>query len=203
MPSGSEAGGGETRVRDGREWRIGTEAQVSWIKDASKWAGDAIPAVFDAYATVELPGTGRHGSTDLQAQWDGHDRAVLAILSKESNNQPWWLGFLETGASDVVFPSAPRTMLYASWGYVLVEAGPEEAGTWRRDGWGEDLPDLMFPSDRTWLFSTLWDDDWSCVGGSRTLVDAFLSSPELKGRVREIDPSMPMDDVCPPGHEWF
>ncbi len=203
MDSGVNAEGGATHVRDGREWRIGTEAQVSWIKDATAWAGDAIPAVFDAYATVELPGTGHHKPTDFFAQCGDHERAVLAILSKESASQPWWLGFLETGSSDVVFPNAPRTMLYASWGYVLIEASPAEAEKWRRDGWGEDLPDLMFPSDRTWLFSTLWDDDWSCVGGSRSLIDAFLSSPELKGRVREIDPSMSMDEVCPPGHEWF
>jgi hypothetical protein len=203
MNGGVNAEGGETCVRDGREWRIGTEAQVSWIKDAPRWAADAIPAVFDAYVTIELPGTGHHKPTDLLAQRDDHDRAVLAVLSKESASQPWWLGFLETGSSDVVFPNAPRTMLYASWGYVLVEAGPAEAGRWRRGGWGEDLPDLMFPSDRTWLFSTLWDDDWSCVGGSRSLIDAFLSRPELKGRVRQVDPSMSMDEVCPPGHEWF
>jgi hypothetical protein len=192
MSPGAGAEGGETRVKDGRDWRIGTEAEVSWIKEGSAWAGDAIPPVFDAYATVELPGTGHHKATDL-----------LAILSSESTIQPWWLGFLETGVSDVVFPSAPRMFLYASWGYVLVEAGPEEAGAWRQDELGEDLPDLMFPADRTWLFSTLWDDDWSCVGGSRSLIDAFLSSPELKGRVREIDPSMSIDEVCPPGHEWF
>lgn len=203
MNSGANAEGGETCVRDGREWRIGTKAHVSWIEEGSTWAGDAIPAVFDAYATVELPATGHHEPIDLEAEHEGHDRAVLAILSNESTIQPWWLGFLDTGSSDVVFPSAAKTMLYASWGYVLVEAGPEEAGAWRRDGWGEDLPDLMFPADRTWLFSTLWDDDWSCVGGSRSLIDAFLSSPELRGRVREINPSMSMDEVCPPGHEWF
>jgi hypothetical protein len=203
MNSGVNAEGAETWVKDGRAWRIGTEEQVGWIKEVPAWAGDAIPAVFDAYATVELPGTGHHDPTDLPAQRVGHDRAVVEILRKAPAGQPWWLGFLETGASDVIFPGAPRTMLYASWGYVLVEAGPEEAGTWRRDVWGEALPDLMFPSDRTWLLSTLWDDDWSCVGGSRSLIDAFLSSPELKGRVREIDPSMSIDEVCPPGHKWF
>ena len=95
MNWGVNAEGDEMCARDGREWRIGTEAQVSWIKDAAAWAGDAIPAVFDAYATVELPGTGHHKPTDLLAQRDDHDRAVLAILSKESAIQPWWLGFLE------------------------------------------------------------------------------------------------------------
>jgi hypothetical protein len=203
MNSGVNAEGAEKWVKDGREWRIGTEEQVGWIRQDPAPVGDAIPAVFDAYATIELPATGHHEPTDLQAQHADHDRAVVEILNEGSAGQPWWLGFLETGASDVVFPSAPRTMLYASWGYVLVEAGPEEAATWRQDIWGKSLPDLMFPSDRTWLFSTLWDDDWSCVGGSRSLIDAFLSRPELKGRVREIDPSMSMDEVCPPGHKWF
>jgi hypothetical protein len=99
--------------------------------------------VFEAYATVELTGTGHHKPIDLLAEWDGHDRAVLEMLRRESPIQPWWLGFLETGCSDVVFPSAPRTMLYASWRYVLVETGPEQAGTWRQDGGDEDLPDLM------------------------------------------------------------
>jgi hypothetical protein len=194
----------ETRPKDGREWRIGTGAEVAWIGDAEKFAADAIPAVFDAYATIELVATGHHEPTeDLDDEFERHDREVLAILGGEPAARPWWLGFLQTGGSDVVFETAPRTMLYAEWGYVLVEAGPREAGTWRQSGWGEDLPDLIFPADRSWLFTTLWDDDWSCVGGSRRLVDAFLSSPELAGRVREIDPSMSMDEACPPGHEYF
>jgi hypothetical protein len=78
-------------------------------------------------------------------------------------------------------------MLNASWGYVLVEAGPEEAGAWRRGGWGEDLPDLMFPSDRTWLFSTLWDDDWSCVGGSRSFGRGPVPQDERDLFPRELE----------------
>jgi len=34
-------------ARDGRTWRIGTAAEVAWIAN-----GTAIPAVFEAYATV-------------------------------------------------------------------------------------------------------------------------------------------------------
>jgi hypothetical protein len=48
--------------------------------------------------------------------------------------------------------------LYSGWGYVLIEAGPEQAGRWREDDhWKGVLPDLMFPADRSWLLSTLWD----------------------------------------------
>jgi hypothetical protein len=46
---------------------------------------------------------------------------------------------------------------------VLVEAGPQQAATWRRWGdwsfWKGASPNLMFPADRSWVVSTLCDDD--------------------------------------------
>jgi hypothetical protein len=60
---------------------------------------------------------------------------------------------------------------------------------------------LMFPADRSWLFSSLWDDDWTCIGGSRALVDVFLAHPDLRDRVREVDPSV--EDATPPGHTAY
>jgi hypothetical protein len=39
------------------------------------------------------------------------------------------------------------------------------------------LPNLMFPADRSWLVSTLWDDDWTCVGGPAELVGGVPASP--------------------------
>jgi hypothetical protein len=42
----------------------------------------------------------------------------------------------------------------------------------------------MFPADRSWLVSTLWDDDWTCVGGSVALVDSFLRHPDVGARTR-------------------
>ena len=50
-----------TRVKDGRAWRIGTAVKVAWIGDGTsvtKAITAAIPPVFDAYATVELPEAG-------------------------------------------------------------------------------------------------------------------------------------------------
>jgi hypothetical protein len=105
----------------------------------------AVPLVFDAYATFHPP-------DDLDIA--DHERAVVADLVRHTAPQAWWLGFLETGAHDVVFPSAPRVSLYWEWPYVLVEAGPEQALTWRtghmRHGLGR-LPDLFFPRHRSWL----------------------------------------------------
>ena len=182
------------RDKGGRSWRIGTDAEVSWIANGTT-AGmaitSAIPAVFEAYATVVLPPGG-----DSQEQ---HDGTVLALLTQHTRRQPWWLGYLATGADDIVFPDAPMVTLYSGWRYVLVEAGPEQAATWRQgehwSPWKGALPDLMFPADRSWLISTLWDDDWSCVGGPVGLVSGFLHHPGLQARQVTLD-----QDATPPGH---
>src|SRR6266702_7475463 len=170
-----------TRARDGSTWRIGTDAEVTWIASGTSMGRTitaAIPPVFEAYATVVLP----YGS----AGQDQHDQAMLALLSEQSAGQPWWLGYLDTGADDIVFPDAPTVTLYWREHYVLAEAGPEQAATWRRDDpesfWKGTLPNLMFPADHSWLVSTLWDDDWSCIGGPAGLVDRFLRHPDLRAR---------------------
>src|SRR6266566_4033632 len=184
-----------TRSRDGSAWRIGTHAEVAWIADGTSMGRTitaAIPPVFEAYATVVLP-RGGEGQ-------DQHDEAVLALLSEQPAGQLWWLGYLDTGADDIVFPGAPKVTLYSGWHYVLVEAGPEQAATWRQYGdwsfWKGALPNLMFPADRSWLVSTLWDDDWTCIGGPAALVDSFLHHPNLQAR-----PVMLGQDATPPGHQ--
>lgn len=183
------------RARDGRAWRIGTGADVAWIADHTVpglTITSAIPPVFDAYATIVLP--------DNDEDRDVHDRAVLSLLTEQSAGQPWWLGYLDTGADDLVFPDAPMVTLYTGWHYVLAEAGPEQAATWRRiefsSYWKGVLPNLMFPADRSWLVSTLWDDDWTCIGGPAELVNTFLRHPDLQARA-----VAPGQDATPPGHQ--
>jgi hypothetical protein len=111
---------------------------------------------------------------------------------------PWWLGYLDTGASDVVFPYAPRTTIYYGYGYVLVEAGPRQATQWREgDAFDEPMPDLIFPADRSWLLTTMWDDDWTCIGGTEQLIDSILNHPILSPRARRVSLG---EDSTPPGH---
>jgi hypothetical protein len=190
------------RARDGSTWRIGTDADIGWITEGtaylcglpasmSRTITGAIPPVFEAYATVVVA----YGEERVK-----HDRAVLALLAEQSPDQRWFLGYLDTGVDDIVFPDAPKVTLYAGWHYVLVEAGPEQAAAWRPSdgrafGTG-DLPNLMFPADRSWLVSTLWDDDWSCIGGPAGLVDRFLRHPDLTARQVALG-----QDATPPGHE--
>lgn len=182
------------RARDGSTWRIGTDADVAWIAEGTsigRTVTAAIPPVFEAYATVAVA----YGEERIK-----HDRAVLALLAEQSPDQLWRLGYLDTGVDDIVFPDAPEVTLYSGWKYVLVEAGPEQAAAWRpRDGraFGTgDLPNLMFPADHSWLVSTLWDDDWSCIGGPAGLVDRFLRHPDLRARQVALG-----QDATPPGHE--
>jgi hypothetical protein len=62
-------------ARDGRMWRIGTDAEVAWIANSTsigRTITAAIPPVFEAYATVVLPERGE--------RQDQHDRAVLGLL---------------------------------------------------------------------------------------------------------------------------
>lgn len=210
-----DRGKGTWRTKDGQGWRIGTAEEVRWIQETpvGQSVADAVPPIFEAYATLEQPLTGgsrtdweaaREGNGTLVVEtWERQESALLGVLAGQTDPQPWWLGYLETGSSDVVFPDAPRVQMYAGWGYVLVEAGPDQAAAWRENDWSESLPDVMFPADRSWLVTTLWDDDWTCIGGRRTLVDAVLSHLDLAERTREVDRSMSMDEACPPGHEYF
>jgi hypothetical protein len=183
-------------IRDGFSWRIGTAADVAWINAGTSIGvtiTSAIPPVFDDYATVVLPET--------RAEQQRHDRAVVALLNMRSPGQ-WWLGYLDTGSADIVFPDAPKLTLYAGWSFVVVQGGPEQAASWRLGGVGPSrsdlLPDLMFPADRSWLVSTLWDDNWTCVGGPVSLVEGFLNHPDLRSRVRRVGLD---EDATPPGHQ--
>ena len=59
--------------------------------------------------------------------FEAHEPAVVDELTEHTPDQPWWLGYLDTGAHDIVFPLAPKLSLYWDWTYLLVEAGPEQA----------------------------------------------------------------------------
>jgi hypothetical protein len=177
-------------TKDGRNWRIGTASDVAWItgqttEDLS--ITTAIPPVFDAYATFYPPGF---------ADYETQERAVVEELTKHTADQPWWLGYLDTGAHDIVFPLAPKVSLYWGWPYVLVEAGPEQVLTWRTGHLRGDgsLPDLLFPADRSWLVSALWDDTWTDIGGPVDLISALQRNPLVKAHRVGLD-----EDCVPPG----
>ena len=149
----------QTQVKDGRAWRIGTENEVAWINQEVTGGLSitaSIPPMFAAYATLTFPLDPDAGRDVIRPAEDRFDDALLRVVGAHTEPQPWWLGFLDTGAADVVLDDAPRVHVYANWGYVLVQAGPHEARTWRSESrWFTALPELMFPADRSWLVSSL------------------------------------------------
>lgn len=180
-----------TCAKDGQDWVIGGAADVEWIERFTRSGLEitsAIPPVFEAYATIVVP-------EDPHDQPDDY-LLILDVVGGRPPDQPWWLGFLDTGAADVVFPDAPRVTLYAGWSYVLVQAGKDQASRWRKDwpNWRRG-PDLIFPLDRSWLLSWLWDDDWLCFGGPARLLDDLLKEQRLE--VRRVGLG---EDATPPGH---
>jgi hypothetical protein len=194
-----------TRERDGRKWRIGAQDDVRWIFDKTQSTREivsAIPPVFAAYATLVLP-----HSLGAEAK-ERHHRGVVSVLEAHSEAEPWWLGYLDTGVSEIVFPGVPMVRNHVGWDYVLVEAGPEQAAGWRPDPLEHrgPLPDLIFPANRSWLFSTLWDDDWSCIGGSEELISDFENHPAFQypsdpgPRVGRVSLG---EDATPPGHTSY
>jgi hypothetical protein len=182
---------GLTGFKDDRTWRIGSQEDVEWIADNTPRGlriTSAIPPVFDAYATLGIP--------TAETQREAAETVLLRLLADQSAGQSWWLGYLDTGAHDIVFDGAPTVTLYAGWHYVVVEAGPTQAGTWREDDpWRGRLPDLMYPADHSWLVSMLWDDDWRCLGGATALLRAVLAEPILDARAVGTE-----EDATPPGH---
>ena len=196
--------GRQTRVKDGIAWRIGSDRDIRWISDGTEVGRQitaAIPPVFGGYATLTHPG-GPSVPRDLR-QERHQDLALIELLRRHTPQQPWWLGYLDTGASDIVLWDAPKVVLYSDWRYVLIEAGPDQAATWRPAPGGQsnwkstELPDLIFPEDRAWLVSTLWDDDWSCIGGSEALIADLLADPALGPQARRVSTA---EDATPPGH---
>ena len=178
--------------KDGRSWRIGTADDVAWIAGHTidgLTVTAAIPPRFEAYTTFYPP-----EGADITR----HEHTIVDILKAHTTPQPWWLGYLDTGAHDMVFNTAPQVTLYWGWRYVLVEAGPEQGLTWRtghmRGGLLGGLPDLFFPADRTWLASALWDDTWTDFGGSAELIDALQRDPIANAR--QVQPDQ---DAVPPG----
>ena len=140
--------------------------------------------------------TDEAGGSARPTTWPGSPTKSRAAFRSLQPSRRWWLGYLDTGAHDIVFPDAPKQSLYWDWRYLLVEAGPDQALTWRSGhmrGPGS-LPELFFPADRSWLVSALWDDAWTDIGATATVITTLQRNPLVNAR-----PVRPDEDALPPG----
>jgi hypothetical protein len=108
--------------------RLGDAVDVPQFYETVIAARDRGESLDSEFRYLGLPLAAIH--TENQAWWRTRSGclmcwawAVLALLSEQSPGQRWWLGYLDTGADDVVLPGAPTVTLYSGWQYVLVEAG--------------------------------------------------------------------------------
>lgn len=214
--TGDEPDGRPRIERGGRSWERGTPQAVAWIQQGFRMGvtiASSVPPVFDAYATIVDPWSSgenpmlrfdrdfsgavadgawldpEHAAArDASKGWQVQARLV-EILSEFGSNS-WWLGYLDTGASDVVFEDVPSVRLSMQWPYKVVKAGPAQALSWR-----VLLPDLIFPVDRSWCVSTGWDDSWTSLGGSAPMIEALVADPVIAARQVFVD-----QDATPPGH---
>lgn len=179
--------------KEGRAWQVAKQEDVAWVAANTKVGRtivSAIPPVFQEYATV---------SFDLDFDISESQVTLIKSFTSLSKSLDWWLGFLDTGNADLVFWQVPKVRLYSGWQYVCVKAGPLQALSWRSPSTSDGkrlLPDLMFPQDRSWLFSTLWDDTWSCVGGATSAVEALSAVEGLSVRTVGLN-----DVMTPPGRD--
>jgi hypothetical protein len=168
--------------------RFATAQDVAWITEGTSCGltiDSAIPLLFGAYATIDPTSPEGTDLDDLEA--------LLGLLRSRSADHDWWLGYIDTGGEGLPYPGAPMVSLYANWNYVMALAGPPEASAWRFDR-GSPGPDLIFPTDRSWLLSRLWDDEWRCLGGPTALIEEVVADGRFHARrVR------PGDDATPPG----
>ena len=83
--------------------------QVDWITEgteAGRRITAAIPPLFDDYATLTDALADEDRPRDLSLE-RRQDLAFVDVLRRHSGDRPWWIGYLDTGASDIVFWDAP------------------------------------------------------------------------------------------------
>ena len=116
--------------------------RFSSFQSCTWYAGPSASPIFATYATLVFPLELESSRDQARPAEDRFDDALLRVLCAHTKPQPWWLGFLDTGASDVVLDDAPRVRMYSGWNYVLAQAGPPARSRYGRN---VDSPVIMEP----------------------------------------------------------
>lgn len=152
------------------------DQDVAWIRRDTAVSGtirSAIPGGFDAY-----------GLLDISEERPTEDALLQAVAPE--NSMELIAGWIDRGP----YPPQPgdEHFLYSSWRYRFRQVSAASLQGLPTEGDG-GFPDLLFPPDRSWLISLLWDDSWRSVGASNAVASRITS--RLPSFV-PIDPELPI-----------
>lgn len=155
------------------------DEDVAWIRRGtvvSETIRSAIPEGFDVY-----------GLLDISEERPTED-ALLAAVTADSNTQ-LVAGWIDRGP----YPPQPgdEHVLYSGWRYRFRRTKASQLQGLPAEGDG-GFPDLLFPPDRSWLISLLWDDSWRSVGASNEVARRIKS---VLPSFEPIDPELPISET--------
>lgn len=130
------------------------EREVNWLREGNGPAGTlsyALPGRFDVYGAIDLPDEISPTEDTLLSALAPNPAA--ALLAGWIDRGPW------------PPPHGDEFVLYWGWRYRFRWVLPAELQGLPSEG-EDSFPDLLFPPDRSWLVSLLWDDSWRSVGAS-------------------------------------
>lgn len=133
------------------------DADVDWLRlnnGAAGTLGYAIPGYFAVYGAMNLP-------DEIAATED----RLLDALAPESGEE-LIAGWIDRGPWPP--PAGDEHVIYWDWKYRLRRV--QSSDLRGLPGEGERcFPDLLFPINRSWLVSMLWDDSWRSIGATRAV----------------------------------
>ena len=139
------------------------DEDVDWIRQSGAAFGTlryAIPDGFEAYGVLDLP-------ADIVPV----ETSLLGGLGVEPDDQ-LVAGWIDCGPWPA--PAGDEHVLYTGWAYRLRRVHASMLAGLPTEGEGS-FPDLLFPPDRSWLVSLLWDDAWRSIGAPQKAADRLAS----------------------------
>ncbi len=171
----------EKRAPDG-SWE-----PVRWSTLAQENGVDVYPAML----FYEVAGSGPDyrgfpkGISRPSWSLEGDEFEALIRTLRDFTATPDRLYFAMWNGRGILEDHEPKVQLsFRDADYVLLKGSLDTAMRFLgliEDGlWYNQAPDLMWPEDRAWVFSSSIDSLDSCVAGSRECIDEVLAIPELE-----------------------
>jgi hypothetical protein len=170
------------------------------------WLGELPDKELDALCAVLAEHTGTPESVyfgmstirgGVSAEWS-------ALPEHEQTHRRWVILKGALAAVDQIAVSSRHGFSFRVYPKGQAPPPDQEPPEW----WHREVPNLIWPEDRSWFVASEEDFDSTVLGGSRLLIDALFASPELEAY--EVDPEVSLQEDAdklnpvpdpPPGRE--